>query len=180
MLCWFLLYNMNQQKVYLYPLPHEPPSNSTLHCTAVDCHRALYWDLCVILITNFSLAIYFTHGNIYMSILLSQFAPPFPSLAVFTSPFSISYLYACTANRFITIIFLGSIYIYVCVNIQYLFFLFLTYFTLYNRIWIHSPHFDLLKLFLFYGWTIFHCIYVPQLLYSSVNGHIGYLHVWLL
>ena len=26
---------------------------------------------------------------------------------------------------------------------------------------------------LFYGWVIFHCIYVPHLLYSSVNGHLG-------
>ena len=29
---------------------------------------------------------------------------------------------------------------------------------------------------LFYGWVIFHCIYVPHL-YSSVNRHLGYFYV---
>ena len=31
--------------------------------------------------------------------------------------------------------------------------------------------------FLFYGWVIFHCIYVPQLLYLSANGHLDYFPV---
>ena len=31
---------------------------------------------------------------------------------------------------------------------------------------------------LFYGWVVFHCIYIPHLLYhSSVNGHLGCFHV---
>ena len=29
----------------------------------------------------------------------------------------------------------------------------------------------------FYGWVIFHCVYIPQLLYSSVDGHLGCFHV---
>ena len=29
----------------------------------------------------------------------------------------------------------------------------------------------------FYGWVVFHCIYVPCLLYSSINGHLGCFHV---
>ena len=31
--------------------------------------------------------------------------------------------------------------------------------------------------FFFYGWVIFHCIYVPHLLHSSVDGHLGCFHV---
>ena len=31
--------------------------------------------------------------------------------------------------------------------------------------------------FFFNGWIIFHCVYVPQLYYSSVDGHLGCFHV---
>ena len=41
----------------------------------------------------------------------------------------------------------------------------MTYFTLYNRLYVPPPHYSELELFLFYGRVIFHCIYVPQLLY---------------
>ena len=35
-----------------------------------------------------------------------------------------------------------------------------------------------MALFHFYGWIIFHCIYVPHLLiHSSFNGHLGFFHV---
>ena len=30
---------------------------------------------------------------------------------------------------------------------------------------------------LFYGWKIFHCTYMPQLPYSSIDGHLGCFHV---
>ena len=36
------------------------------------------------------MAIYFTYDNVYVSVLLSQFIPPSPSLLVFTSPFFMS------------------------------------------------------------------------------------------
>ena len=29
----------------------------------------------------------------------------------------------------------------------------------------------------FYVWVVFHCVYVPQLLYPFVNGHLGCFHV---
>ena len=41
-----------------------------------------------VLHSSFSLAVYFTHGSVDMSVLLLQFIPPSPSTAVFTSPFS--------------------------------------------------------------------------------------------
>ena len=40
--------------------------------------------------SKFPLAIYFTYGNIYISILVSQFVPPSPSLTVSISLFSVS------------------------------------------------------------------------------------------
>ena len=68
-------------------LPHEPPSphpNPTLEVIAE--HQA---ELPV-LYSNFILAIYFTYGSMYMSMLHSQFVPYFSSPAVFTSLFSMS------------------------------------------------------------------------------------------
>ena len=92
----------------LYPLPLGPPSHPP-HPTPVVLtkHQA---DLPV-LYSSFPLAICFTHGNVYMSMLLSQFVPPSPSPyapAVSTSLFSMY----CPATRFITTIFLDAIYMY--------------------------------------------------------------------
>ena len=44
MLCWFLLYSLNQLKVHLYPLPVEPPPSP--HSSCLDCHSALGWARC--------------------------------------------------------------------------------------------------------------------------------------
>ena len=44
----------------------------------------------------------------------------------------------------------------------------MTYFNRYNRLWVHPPHWNWLKCVPFYGWVIFHCIYVPQLLYPFI------------
>ena len=47
-------------------------------------------------------------------------------------------------------------------------FLFLNYFTLYNGLQFHPLHWNWLKWVLFYSWVIFHCVYVPQLLYTFI------------
>ena len=47
--------------------------------THLGRHRAPSCELPV-LYSRFLLAIYFTHGSVYMSILISQFVPPSPSL----------------------------------------------------------------------------------------------------
>ena len=59
-------------------------------------------------------------------------------------------------------------------------FLFLTYFTPYNRLQVHPPHQNWLKCTPFYGWVIFHCVYVPQLLYPLTCRWTprGCFHVW--
>ena len=61
--------------------------------------------------SKLSLAIYFTYGNVYVSMLLSQFIPPFSSLTVSTSLFSIPCLHCWLTSRFISTIFLNSIYV---------------------------------------------------------------------
>ena len=58
------------------PLALEPPPHSPPHSTPLGHHRVPQWA-CVF--SKFPLAICFTYDNIYVSMLLSQFVPPFPS-----------------------------------------------------------------------------------------------------
>ena len=81
--------------------------------------------------SSFPLAVYFTHGGVYMSALLSQFAPPSPSPAMSKVCSLCLSIYSCPANRIICITLLDSIYIYV---LTYKICFSLTYFTLCNRI----------------------------------------------
>ena len=67
----------------LYPLPRGPPSPGH----PLGHHRALGWAPCVIQQLPTSC---FTHGSVSISILLSQFFLPSPSITVSTSPFSVS------------------------------------------------------------------------------------------
>ena len=56
--------------------------------------------------------IYFTYGNAYVSKLLSKFTPPSLSLTVSTvCPLSL-HLYCCPVSRFISTIFLDSVYMH--------------------------------------------------------------------
>ena len=78
MLCWFLPHNnVNQPYIgplYIGPLPLEPPSHLQPHCTlyVVTEHLVEF----PVLYSNFPLAIYFTYGQVYVLMLLSQFIPP--------------------------------------------------------------------------------------------------------
>ena len=54
----------------------------------------------------------FTHGCVYMSMLLSQFVPPSPSLTASRVCSLCLHLYSCPTNRFISTIFLYFIYIH--------------------------------------------------------------------
>ena len=89
-LCWFLPYITNHiyGYIYIYPLSLEPPSHPTHippFCIVTEHQAGL-----PVLYISFPLASYLTCGHIYMSMLLSQFIPPFSSLTVSTSPFSMS------------------------------------------------------------------------------------------
>ena len=123
---WFLPnINMNQPSVY----PCKPPTS--LPIPALDKlltepqfeFRESY--------NKFLLAVYFTCGNVCFRVTLS--IPPtlssFHPSCVRKSVLHVC-LHCCSANRFISAIFLDSI----CVHWYAVFvFLFLTYFTLYNR-----------------------------------------------
>ena len=116
MLCQFLLYNnVNQLCVYIYPLPLEHASHTPIPIPApqvITVHQAQL----PVLYNSFPLAIYFIPGNVYMSILFSQFVPPSPSPTGSTSLFSksVSLFLPCICT-----IFLDSTYM------QYMIFAFL-------------------------------------------------------
>ena len=62
-----------------------------------------------------------------------------------------------------------------CVNMIFVF-LFLTYFALYDRLKVHPRIYKWPNFIPFYGWVIFHCIYVPQFCWLSC----WWLFKWLL
>ena len=53
-------------------------------------HTTEYQAKLPVLYSSFPLALYFKHGSVNISTLLSQFVPPSPSPTVSTSPFSVS------------------------------------------------------------------------------------------
>ena len=87
--------NMNQPYVYICPLSLQLLFHLPLHPTSLACQRALF-ELAASC-SKFPLAIYFTHGYIHVSMLPSQFVPPFPSPTVSTNlfPMSVSPLLPC-------------------------------------------------------------------------------------
>ena len=138
-------------------LPVELPSHTPCP-TSQGNHRAVAE---IPVLYNFSLTICFTHGNVYMPILPSQFFPPSPSPAVSTSPFSMC---ACPENRFISTIF-SRFYMY---SLIYDICFSLTSFTVYNRCrFIHLV--QLTQTCSFFLWLCnIHCIRVPRLLYPFI------------
>ena len=74
MLYGFLLYNMNQLHVYVYLLPLEPPSHAPAPIPPLWVITERQAELPFI---SFPLAICFTHGSGYASVLLSQSISPY-------------------------------------------------------------------------------------------------------
>ena len=58
------------------------------------------------------------------------------------------------------------------------FFVCLTYFTYHNTFQVYLCCYKWQSFIPLYGWVVFHCIYIPYLLYpSSVDGHLGRFHI---
>ena len=126
MVCQFLLYNkVNQLYIYIYPhissLLRLPPTLPIPPLQVVTKNQADLPVLC----GCFPLAMYFTFGSIYKSMLLSHFVPAYPSPSACPQVHSIHLrLYSCPAPRFFINIFFFFQIPYVCVSIWYLFFSF--------------------------------------------------------
>ena len=88
--------------LFLLSLPPPLPFNPT----PLDHHGALSWA--PVLYSSFPPVFWFTHGSVYMSVLLSRLASPSPSHAVSHLHSLHLHLYSCPANRLVCTIFLDS------------------------------------------------------------------------
>ena len=102
--CWFLLYSNMNLSYYIYI---SPPSWACLPApcpTPLGHHKTPGWTPCVI--SNFPLSICFTHGIVYLSVILSQFIPP--------SPFPMSPFHKSILYWFISTIVIDSMHVHLC------------------------------------------------------------------
>ena len=134
---WWFLSNtdVNQPQVYmctpsrtLFPPPSPSHPSGLSQCAGFECPVS-----CI----ELGLVIYFTNGNIHVSMLLSTH-----STLAFSHRVQKPVLYICVS---FTVSHIGSslpsfLIPYTCVNILHWCFFFLTYFTLYNRLQFHPPH----------------------------------------
>ena len=135
-LWWVLPYtDMNHPWVYMCPPsrtplpPRSPPHPSGLsQCTGFECPVS-----CI----KLGLVIYFTYGNIHVSMLFSQIIPPLPSPTESKSLFFISMslmLSRVMGHHY----HLSKFHIYVLVYCTGVFLS--DYFTRYNRLQLHPSH----------------------------------------
>ena len=79
-LYWFLSYiNMNQPYLYTTSLLNLPPTSYPIPPLQVVTEQCIELPVSH---SNFPLAIYFTYGDVYVSMLFSQVVPPSPSPTV--------------------------------------------------------------------------------------------------
>ena len=136
-LWWFLPnIDMNQPWVHMCPpsqttFPPSSPSHTSglSQCTSFESPVS-----CI----KLGLVIYFTYGNIYVSMLFSQIMPSLPSPTESKSLSLYLCLFCCLVYRVVVTIFLNSVYMHWYTVLA---FFFLTYFTLYNTLQLHPPHY---------------------------------------
>ena len=138
----------------------------SLHPQPTPLGQQRTWSWASVLYNSFLLVTCFAHGGVYMSIPVSQFIPPSPSLFL---PVSTCLFYSYLGNRFICTIFLGSIYI--C---QHMIFVFLH--DLLHSVWqtLGPSMFLQMDFFIpFYDWVVYHIF----LIHSSVDEYLDCLHI---
>ena len=89
---------------WISPQPPSPSHPSRLSQSSGSELPASY--------SEFPLAVYFTHGGVYVSVLLSQFVPPSPSPPLSLTLSSMSASHCCPADRFLSTSFLDSTYMH--------------------------------------------------------------------
>ena len=141
---------MNQPYVYIYPLPLEPPSHHQPHPTLRGHQSTKLTSRCYAIQQLPTRCLFHTWSGIYVNATLSIHShlcfPP-----VSTSLFSTSAPWFLSAIRFISAIFLDSIYMHLTYNIC---------FFLLHSVWLAlgSTLTSLRLNFIpFNGWVIFHC-----------------------
>ena len=89
------------------PLHPEHPSHLPAHPIPPGCHRAP--AVCAASYMELTLALYFTYGNVHVSMLLSQIIPPSSPTESKICSLHLCLL-CCPAHRTVGTIFIDSIY----------------------------------------------------------------------
>ena len=118
--------------VHVFPIPNPLPPPSLPHPSRSSQGTSPEHPISCI---KPGLGIYFTYGNIHVSILSSQIIPPSRSPPDSKSSLHL-HLFCCLTYR--VIVTLSKFHIYALIYCIGVFFL--TYFTLYNSLQIHPPH----------------------------------------
>ena len=151
MLCSFLLYNkVNQLYAYIYPhipsLLSLPPALPSLSHPSRWSQSTELISLCYAAASH-QLSILHLVVYICQCYSLSTSQPLLPALCPQVHS-QHCHLYSCPTTRFISTIFLDSIYMR---QHTVFVFLFLNYFTLYDRLQIHPPHYKQFRSLLWLG-----------------------------
>ena len=102
----FLPYiNMNRPHVYMCP-PYPEPLHTSLSPHPSGLSQSTGFG-CPVSCMELALVIYFTYGDVHVSVLFSQIIPPLPSPKVCSLCL---YLLRCTACRIVGTVFLNFIY----------------------------------------------------------------------
>ena len=127
-----------------------------------------------VLYSSFLLAIYFAHGSVYTSVLLSQFVPPSPFPAVSTSLLSNSVSLFLPFRLVHQYHFLKLDSTYKWYHIIFVFSSDLLKMITSNS--IHAAANDIISFFLWLSYSIIY-VYHSFFISSSVDGHPGCFHV---
>ena len=95
--------------VHVFPILNPLPTSFLSHPSGLSQWTGFE---CIVSCIKLRLVIYFTYGNIHISMLFSQVIPPSPSPTESKSLFFISCLFCCLAYRVVVTIFLNSIYMH--------------------------------------------------------------------
>ena len=125
--------------VCIYPLPLEPLSHSPAPPHPLGHHRAPGWAPCAA--ASHWLSVLHIRGYVCQCYSPNASHPLLPPLCPQVCSLRL-HLYSCPANRFISTVFLDSMFMgYYMIFV----FLFLTYFTLYDRLSVHPHHYKWLN-----------------------------------
>ena len=164
---------MNQPQVYMYPtVPNSPPTSLPIPSLWVVPMHQLWMPVSCI---ELGLVIYFTYGNMHVSMLFSQLIPPLPSPTESKSLFFIS-LFLLLSHIEGHHYHVSKFHIYALIYCIGVFFFWLTSLYILHSSFIHLRT-DSNAFFLIVEYYSIGYMYQNFLIHSSADGRLGCFHI---